>query len=167
MWESYTKHRNLGTLDLWVNKIADPRLQGNFEVADVRAVLTIGLWCCHPYLSRRPSMSVVYQLLSADRIYDSPPKYRFHGKKECGRSYPPLAQRPEFTKLYDQVPPKKPEVWYEQPGPPECSRSSQDHTHDDHVVPDNHQKENCPCLSISIALFVKYENPTRSPIRLI
>lgn len=152
---------------MWAREIADPRLQGDFEVADVQDMLMLGLWCCHPDLSMRPSMSIVHQLLSADRIYKSPPRYHFHGQKKCRRSCPPLAGRPNFTQLYDQVPPKKPEVWYEQPGPPECSRSSQDYADDDHLVLNNHPKAktnlDCPCTWISISFFVKYDNPLRDP----
>ncbi|ERN07993.1 L-type lectin-domain containing receptor kinase IV.2 [Amborella trichopoda] len=46
--------------------VADPRLEGCFEIEEMTMVLWLGLWCSHPVPDARPSMRQVYQYLNRD-----------------------------------------------------------------------------------------------------
>ncbi|KAJ8750469.1 hypothetical protein K2173_015610 [Erythroxylum novogranatense] len=45
---------------------SDPRLEGNFEIEEMKLVLTLGLFCCHPVPATRPNMRQVVRYLDGD-----------------------------------------------------------------------------------------------------
>jgi len=57
-------------LEYWLRgsleETVDSRLQGNYNVDEVRMVLTLGLMCSHPFPGERPTMRQVMQYLDGD-----------------------------------------------------------------------------------------------------
>ncbi|KAJ8750516.1 hypothetical protein K2173_015667 [Erythroxylum novogranatense] len=57
-------------LDHWKRGLilltSDPRLEGNFEIEEMKLVLTLGLLCCHPVPATRPNMRQVVRYLDGD-----------------------------------------------------------------------------------------------------
>ncbi|ERN07995.1 hypothetical protein AMTR_s00012p00255000 [Amborella trichopoda] len=58
VWECFKEGRLLD--------VADPRLEGCFEIEEMTMVLRLGLWCSHPVPTARPSMRQVCQILDGD-----------------------------------------------------------------------------------------------------
>ncbi|KAJ8750587.1 hypothetical protein K2173_015754 [Erythroxylum novogranatense] len=57
-------------LDHWERGLilltSDPRLEGNFEIEEMKLVLTLGLLCCHPVPAARPNMRQVVRYVDGD-----------------------------------------------------------------------------------------------------
>ncbi|KAL0341567.1 UNVERIFIED_CONTAM: L-type lectin-domain containing receptor kinase S.1 [Sesamum calycinum] len=53
-------------------EVADERIKGEYEVEEVEAVLKLGLSCCHPDLSRRPTMREVTAILLGEHAAMEP-----------------------------------------------------------------------------------------------
>ncbi|KAJ8750574.1 hypothetical protein K2173_015735 [Erythroxylum novogranatense] len=57
-------------LDHWKRGLilltSDPRLEGNFEIEEMKMVLTLGLLCCHPVPATRPNMRQVVRYIDGD-----------------------------------------------------------------------------------------------------
>ncbi|XP_071740455.1 L-type lectin-domain containing receptor kinase IX.2-like [Rutidosis leptorrhynchoides] len=56
VWELY----GMGTL----LDAVDPHLGSSFEEEEIKCLMTVGLWCCHPNPVRRPSIKQVIQILN-------------------------------------------------------------------------------------------------------
>ncbi|XP_057804280.1 L-type lectin-domain containing receptor kinase S.1 [Salvia miltiorrhiza] len=53
-------------------EVADARIEGEYEVGEMEAVLKLGLSCCHPDPSRRPTMKEVTAMLLGEHVEMEP-----------------------------------------------------------------------------------------------
>ncbi|CAO2825025.1 unnamed protein product [Amaranthus hypochondriacus] len=67
---------------------SDPKLEGNFQVAEMELVLKLGLLCSHPKPEGRPSMRQAVQFLQGDsNLPDIPSDYENQGHNLFGESW--------------------------------------------------------------------------------
>lgn len=71
----------------------DPKLDGEFDVAQATCLLHVGLLCCHPDPDARPSMVLARQILSGDQPSPPLPAKRPH------MIFDTMIQASEFTPL--------------------------------------------------------------------
>ncbi|KAL3628891.1 L-type lectin-domain containing receptor kinase S.1 [Castilleja foliolosa] len=70
-----------------LGEVADRRIEGEYEVEEMEAVLKLGLSCCHPDPARRPSMREVTAMLLGEHVELEPKEMLSEMTSDVGDGY--------------------------------------------------------------------------------